>query len=114
VQVFDVFLSHNSVDKRAVEILAQKLQRAGLEPWLDEWHLTAGRPIQMGLADALRGCPACAIFVGSKGVGTWEREELLVAQDRAAEESGYGLIPVLLPGAPDPFDFSKLPPFVAQ
>jgi hypothetical protein len=39
---FDVFLSHNSRDKPAVERIAVKLQRAGLQPWLDRWHLTPG------------------------------------------------------------------------
>ena len=34
---FDVFLSHNSRDKPAVERLAEKLKRAGLEPWFDRW-----------------------------------------------------------------------------
>jgi hypothetical protein len=34
---FDVFLSHNSKDKDLVERLAEKLKRAGIEPWLDKW-----------------------------------------------------------------------------
>jgi hypothetical protein len=37
-----------------------------------------------------------------------------VAQDRAAKEAGYRLIPILLPGVPDPFDYNKLPPFLTQ
>jgi hypothetical protein len=39
---FDVFLSHNSLEKPAVERIAEKLKRAELEPWLDKWCLTAG------------------------------------------------------------------------
>ena len=39
---FDVFLSHYNRDKPAVERLAEKLKRAGLEPWLDRWCLTPG------------------------------------------------------------------------
>ena len=111
---FDVFLSHNSADKPAVEEIARKLKDAGLEPWLDKWCLTPGETFQPGLADALRSCPTCAVFIGPKGVGNWAREELLVAQDRAAKEAGYRLIPILLPGVPDPFDYSKLPPFLTQ
>lgn len=30
---YDVFLSHNSADKPAVEILARRLMEAGLTPW---------------------------------------------------------------------------------
>ena len=32
---YDVFLSHNSTDKPAVETLAHRLVEAGLTPWLD-------------------------------------------------------------------------------
>jgi hypothetical protein len=35
---YDVFLSHNSADKAAVEYLAQRLHEASLEPFLDKWH----------------------------------------------------------------------------
>ena len=111
---FDVFLSHNSLDKASVEEIACKLKDAGLEPWLDKWCLTPGDTFQPGLADGLRNCATCAIFIGPKGLGNWAREELLVAQDRAARKAGYRLIPILLPGVSDPFDFSKLPPFLTQ
>jgi hypothetical protein len=37
---YDVFLSHNSADKAAVEILARRLrEEAGLNPFLDMWNL---------------------------------------------------------------------------
>jgi len=114
VEVFDIFLSHNSADKPAVEDIAHKLKNAGVKPWLDKWCLVPGKTFQSGLADALRNCATCAVFIGPKGVGDWAREEVLVAQDRAAKEAGYRLIPILLPGVPDPFDYSKLPPFLTQ
>ena len=34
--VYDVFLSHSSADKPAVETLALKLREAGIEPFLDK------------------------------------------------------------------------------
>ena len=43
---YDVFLSHNSADKPAVEILARRLVEADLVPWLDTWSLVAGEPWQ--------------------------------------------------------------------
>ncbi len=46
---FDVFLSHNSKDKRTVRQLAEALRRCGLNVWLDEWELVPGRPWQEGL-----------------------------------------------------------------
>jgi TIR domain len=110
---FDIFLSHNSVDKASVEIIAHKLQTGGLNPWLDKWCLVPGRPWQQELA-TMRSCPTIGVFIGQNGLGDWAREELLVAQDRAAKERSFRLIPILLPGVPDPFDYGKLPPFLAQ
>jgi hypothetical protein len=112
---FAVFLSHNSRDKPAVESLAEKLRQVGLEPWLDRWYLTGGDVWQDDLAAALRASSTCAVFVGPNGFGDWAREELLVAQDRAAKDRTFRLIPVLLPGLADPFDAgSVLPPFLSM
>jgi TIR domain len=111
---FDIFLSHNSADKPPVECIAKKLQAAGLVPWLDKWCLVPGQAWQYGLANALRGCATCGVFVGENGLGDWAREELLVAQERATRDPDFRLIPILLPGVPDPFDYSKLPPFLTQ
>jgi hypothetical protein len=111
---FDIFLSHNSVDKASVESIAHKLQTEGLKPWLDKWCLVPGQPWQHELATILRSCPTIGVFIGQNGLGDWAREELLVAQDRAAKERSFGLIPILLPGVPDPFAYDKLPPFLAQ
>jgi hypothetical protein len=38
---YDVFLSHDSADKLAVEILARLLVEAGLMPWPDTWNLAS-------------------------------------------------------------------------
>ncbi|MGH8511531.1 MAG: toll/interleukin-1 receptor domain-containing protein, partial [Gammaproteobacteria bacterium] len=51
---FDVFLSHNSNDKPAVETLARWLEdEARLKPWLDKWNLVPGEPWQEALEEAL-------------------------------------------------------------
>jgi hypothetical protein len=47
---YDVFLSHNSVDREAVEVIARGLrEEARLEPFLDRWHLVPGEPWQEAL-----------------------------------------------------------------
>lgn len=112
-QRFDVFLSHNSVDKPAVEPLARRLRSAGLEPWLDVWQLTPGGNWQEELGVGLRRSAACAVFVGAAGLGDWAREELQVALDRAAKDRSFRVFLVLLPGIAEPFDPSALPPFLA-
>ena len=112
MEAFDIFLSHNSADKPAVEEIGQKLKAAGLRPWLDKWELIAGTRWQGALADGLRACATCGVFIGPNGFGDWAREELDVAQNRAAKERNFRLIPILLPGLLDPFDFDSLPPFL--
>lgn len=59
----DVFLSHNSADKPAVEELAQRLRAVGLEPWLDKWNLVSGDSWQPALEEALRDSAACVVVV---------------------------------------------------
>ena len=53
MEVFDIFLSHNSADKPAVEVIAHKLKDAGVEPWLDKWCLDSRK----NLSIRSRGCP---------------------------------------------------------
>ncbi len=50
---YDVFLSHATDDKPAVEALARRLHGDGLEPFLDKWHLVPGEPWQEALEVAL-------------------------------------------------------------
>ena len=77
---FDVFLSHNSRDKPVVERIAERLQQAGLEPWLDVWCLTPGGRWQGELAQGMDASASCAVFVGPNDLGNWELQEL---DDRA-------------------------------
>lgn len=109
---FDVFLSHNSRDKEAVERIARRLKQEAIEPWFDKWCLTPGGDWQDELADGLRRSSSCAVFVGPGGIGDWERLEFKVATDRMAKERDFRVFLVLLPGLPDPFDVSSLPPFL--
>ena len=111
---FDVFLSYSRADERVVHRVAVELRRTGVEPWLDAWCLTGGRPWQTELADGLRRSAACAVFVGPADIGVWEREELQVALDRAAKDPTFRVFLVLLPGVPEPFDAGALSPFLSM
>lgn len=110
--LFSVFLSHNSQDKATVERLAEKLKRVQIEPWLDKWQLTPGGDWQDELAAGLRASSACAVFVGPHGLGSWEALEYKLAVDRMAKDRAFRCFLVLLPGVPEPFDTSALPPFL--
>jgi hypothetical protein len=108
-----VFLSHNSADKPVVEELARRLRDAGIEPWLDSWHLVPGEKWQPALEKALTEARASAVFFGPSGVGPWQDEEMRVAIGRRVVDSGYRVVPVLLPGA-QRGKRSAVPPFLAN
>lgn len=110
---FDVFLSHNSSDKPAMEEIARKLVQAGLSPWLDKWNLIPGDPWQVAIEDALSNCTTCAVFIGPSGIGPWHNEEMRAAINRRVSESQgrFRVIPVLLPGATRE-ERSRLPTFL--
>ena len=110
---YDVFLSHNGDDKDAVLEIARRLRDAGVEPFLDSWHLVPGEPWQEALEKALDESRSCAVFVGPAGFGPWETEEMRVALSRRVANVEYRVIPVLLPGATKP-EQKKLPRFLSR
>jgi WD40 repeat protein len=112
-QVFDVFLSYNRKEEAVVERIAERLKREGIEPWLDKWCVSPGGDWQDEVADGLRRSTSCAVFVGPGGIGDWERLELKLATVRMAKDRNFRVFLVLLPGLPDPFDTSLLPPFLS-
>lgn len=110
---FDVFLSHNSKDKKDVERIAEKLKRVGLEPWLDKWCLTPGGDSPEELAEGLRVSAACAVFIGRHDIGNWQDLEYKSLLSRMVKDRAFRLFPVLLPGLPEPFNSDVLPPFLS-
>ena len=64
VAAHDVFLSHDSRDKAAVERLAQKLIEAGVSVFFDKWNLIPGDPWQ----EALERSRTVAVFVGAREI----------------------------------------------
>ena len=90
---YDVFLSHNSADKPAVEALAQRLVAAGFRPFLDRWHLIPGQPWQEALEQALDQSRTCVVFLGPNGVGPWENEEMRTALDERTHSPDFSRHP---------------------
>jgi WD40 repeat protein len=103
-EAFDVFLAHDSADRAAVARIAERLRQERIEPWFDRWNLTPGERWQPRIVEGLHASKGCAVLIGPSGLGDWAREELAVAQDRAAKDPAFRLFMVLLPGAPDPMD----------
>jgi hypothetical protein len=109
---FDVFLSHNSMDKPAVEKIAEILENQyKLRAWFDKWDLIPGDSWIKGIWEALDRCQTFAVFVGQAGTGAWETPELQMAVDIHVKDRTRRVIPVLLPDAPDDKNL-KLPEFL--
>jgi formylglycine-generating enzyme required for sulfatase activity len=96
---FDVFLCHNSEDKRFIRDIARQLRDHNLMPWLDEEQLIPGRDWLNILEQDIALIKTVAVFVGEKGVGPWQRQEIS-AFLREFVELGTPVIPVLLGNAP--------------
>jgi hypothetical protein len=113
-QRYDVFLSHTSGDKDAVERIARRLRaEAQLEPFLDKWHLIPGNPWQEELEQALNQSHTCAVFLGPADLGPWENEEMRLALDKRTVNPAFRVIPVLLPNTQMP-DKGPLPGFLRR
>ena len=117
---YHVFLSHSTPEKPAVEELAVRLRREGIEPWLDKWNLVPGELCQVVMETALTDCATCAVFIGPSGFGVWQEEEMRAAIARRVNEARtvpnakdrFRVIPVLLPNSERP-ERGLLPPFLA-
>lgn len=110
---YDVFLSHNGLDKSAVESLARRLEAVGIHPFLDKWHLIPGQPWQEALEEALEASTTCAVFLGPGGTGTWQNEEMRTVLDARLHQKDFRVVPVLLPGSDLP-ERARLPYFLSR
>jgi hypothetical protein len=99
---YDAFLSYNSQDRRAVQDLAERLGREGLDLYLEVSELPPGELFQKALAEGLHASKSCVVFLGPNGLGPWQKEELQVAIDKRVRDEAFRVIPVLLPGAERP------------
>jgi hypothetical protein len=75
-EIFDVFLCHNSADKPAVREIAQKLVKEGIKPWLDIEQIPPGASWQTELGEQINSIKSAAVFVGNRGIGPWQNEEI--------------------------------------
>ena len=97
---YDVFLCHNSKEKKEVERLRELLRERGISAWLDQYDFEPFRPWQEQLEEIISQIKSAAVFIGSSGVGPWadiEMKEFIV--EFAQRNLRMGL--VILPGCPE-------------
>ena len=103
------FLSHNSRDKPAVEVIQGLLERGNPERgdrpipcWFDKHDLRSQGTWMSQLEDAVATCGAAVVFYGPDGHGPVHKYEVELLLKRAMYEQGRDairLVLVLLPGA---------------
>ena len=107
---FDVFLSHNSKDKGAVEKIAKQLLKVGIRPWLDKWNLVPGETVMDALEKAIKTVPCATLCFGPADTGRWHIMEIRAYVEKWASGEAR-MIPVILPGVKEA---PELPLFVRQ
>jgi len=105
---YDVFLCHNSKDKEQVMVIATKLKKRGILPWLDVWEVRPGTRWQKELQRHLRLIKSVAVFIGARGPGPWQELEVELALEELAKR-GRPIIPVILEGRKGE---PRFPPFL--
>jgi len=108
---YDAFISHNGADKPSVERIAAALQAQGLDCYLDKWDILPGDQWLENLANGLIKSRTILIFIGTHGIGPYQREEVDAALRRKVEQRQNCVIPVLLLGA-SPEDIAKFSIFL--
>jgi hypothetical protein len=71
---------------RAVEELARRLAKEGIQAWLDKWHPIPGNPWHPDIEKSLGESETCAVFVGPSVLAPWQNEEMRAAIDRRVRD----------------------------
>ena len=91
----DVFLSYHSTDLQDVREIAKRLRVEGIRVWFDDWDLRPGTLWMSEIEDQLQAVNSVAVFIGSDGLGPWQKEEIQASLAKSVAR-GCSVIPVLL------------------
>lgn len=99
---YDVFISHSNADKPGfVELLADRLRRAGVRVWYDDYVLGLGDSISSAIARGLAGSRYGVVVLSRSFLrGGWSRHELRGLLQREIHV-GKTILPILHDISPD-------------
>jgi GTPase SAR1 family protein len=92
---YDVFLCHNSRDKKQVIAIGERLKERGILPWLDVWEIRPGTRWQQELQKRIKSIKSVAVFIGPGRTGPWQGLEVEGLLDEIAKRK-RPIIPVIL------------------
>lgn len=94
---YDVFLSHNSQDKPQVRKLAERLKKAALRVWFDEWVIKAGDDIYLAIEQGLETARVQVLCLSPAALGSeWVTLERSTVLFRDPTNTGRRFVPLLL------------------
>ena len=96
-----IFISHATADDGFVKRLREALERANLPVWVDSRVQTGGDELLADVKEAIEQARAVLVVLSPNTVNSsWVRTEVQLALRvrKRREQSGYKVIPILLPG----------------
>jgi len=105
-----VFLSHSSLDKPFVRLLATDLIGFGADIWLDELELNVADSLLMKISDAIQSSAFIAACLSPHSIKSiWVTKELSMGAEISANSANsLTILPLLLDGLSD----TQIPPFL--
>lgn len=101
-----VFLSHSSQDKFFVRELAERLQAAGVDVWLDEAEIHVGDSLTQKIGRAIHETDYVAVVLSQNSVDSeWVQRELQMALQKELKEKNVVVLPLI-------FEHVEIPPFL--
>jgi Fe-S cluster assembly ATPase SufC len=106
---FDIFIAHNSKDKKEIKQVCNLLSQNGINCWVDYKNIFVGEIFQEAIHYGIDDSKSAGIFIGKSGLGKWQKLELSALISQCVNK-GIPVIPILLPGVtevPNEFLFLK-------
>ena len=104
IPVPEVFLCHNSKDKREISKISTFLEGRNIKTWMDKNDFRPFEPWECQLASYLQKKPTTAVFIGSSGLGPYQVKEVkTLLQNKKDSRMGLVLLPSCSVDLPNDF-----------